>query len=200
METDVPRGLIPLYKVSEPTRDRDKPPGRHVPYYCRRKRLNLSTYRRAHVRNLQSTQDLIRRGIADGIVGTQPQSWLHDASVIKSILNDTLAVLSIVLIHRPHHLCIDQAYQLLPAAVADLSKLTPDLICDVHARLMETSRFARPTSPPARHVLRQRRRSSLLATIRSNVARSPRWTMSSITSVRWPRSVSSLSNVLRAYF
>ncbi len=55
METDVPRGLIPLYKVSEPTRDRDKPPGRHVPYYCRRKRLNRLRTARAHVRNLQST-------------------------------------------------------------------------------------------------------------------------------------------------
>ncbi|KAK0190377.1 hypothetical protein F5146DRAFT_551519 [Armillaria mellea] len=36
--------------------------------------------------------DLIRRGIADGVVDTQPQSHIHDASTIKSILNDTLAV------------------------------------------------------------------------------------------------------------
>ncbi|KAK0491574.1 fido domain-containing protein [Armillaria novae-zelandiae] len=55
-----------------------------------------------------STQDLIRRGIADGIVDTQPQSRIHDASTIKSILTDTLA-----------------AYELLPAVVADPSKLTP---------------------------------------------------------------------------
>lgn len=32
--------------------DRDKPPGRHVPYHCRHNRLNLSTYHRAQVRNL----------------------------------------------------------------------------------------------------------------------------------------------------
>lgn len=78
-----------------------------------------------------SAQDLIQRGIADGIVDTQPQSCIHDASMIKSILNDIL-----------------EAYQLLSAVVADPSKLTPGLACDVHARLMETSRFGETHIPP----------------------------------------------------
>lgn len=62
---------------------------------------------------------------------TQPQSRIHNALMIRSILNDTLA-----------------AYELLPAVVADPSKLTPDLIRDVHARLMKTNSFGETYIPP----------------------------------------------------
>jgi hypothetical protein len=40
----------------------------------------------------QSTQDLIRRGVAEGVVNYLPESSLQDVATIKSILNDTLVV------------------------------------------------------------------------------------------------------------
>ena len=40
----------------------------------------------------QSAQDLIRRGISEGVINYLPESFLQDAATIKSILNDTLAV------------------------------------------------------------------------------------------------------------
>jgi hypothetical protein len=40
----------------------------------------------------QSTQDLIRRGIAEGVVNILPERSLQDPFKIKSILNDNLAV------------------------------------------------------------------------------------------------------------
>ncbi|KAF8959838.1 hypothetical protein BDZ97DRAFT_1373525 [Flammula alnicola] len=37
-----------------------------------------------------STQDLVRRGISEGMVNYRPESSLQDSAKIKSILNDTL--------------------------------------------------------------------------------------------------------------
>ncbi|KAF9028327.1 hypothetical protein BDZ89DRAFT_770021 [Hymenopellis radicata] len=71
-----------------------------------------------------ATQDLIRRGITEGVVNTLPQSRLHDPSAIKSILNDTLS-----------------AYTYVQELVNDLDKLSPEGICEVHRRLMDTARF-----------------------------------------------------------
>jgi hypothetical protein len=46
------------------------------------------------------------------------------------------------LIHRP------QAYEYLDAIVQDPSKLTVDVVCDIHARLVDTARFNGPYIPP----------------------------------------------------
>jgi hypothetical protein len=41
---------------------------------------------------MKSTQDLIRHGVAQGVVEAHHQSEIKEHGVIKTILNDTLAV------------------------------------------------------------------------------------------------------------
>ncbi|KAF8903030.1 fido domain-containing protein [Mucidula mucida] len=78
----------------------------------------------AFLLSIGASQDLIKRGIAEGVVNTRPQSRLHDRSAIKLILNDTLAT-----------------YTYLQELVNDLDKLSPEGICEVHRRVMDTARF-----------------------------------------------------------
>ncbi|VDB84615.1 unnamed protein product [Peniophora sp. CBMAI 1063] len=71
-----------------------------------------------------SSQDLVRSGIVANLIVTNAQSEVKDPTVIKSILNDTLG-----------------AYELLRPLVQDLTKLSPEAICEVHRRLLDTARF-----------------------------------------------------------
>ncbi|KAG6911000.1 hypothetical protein DXG01_005415 [Tephrocybe rancida] len=66
------------------------------------------------------------RGVSDGTVScvSETDSMLHDSYIIKEIVSDTLA-----------------AYDLLEEIIQDPKALTKNLICQIHARLMKSSRI-----------------------------------------------------------
>lgn len=73
----------------------------------------------------ESSQDLVRRGLSEGVVNYLPESHIQDTAIIKSILNDTLS-----------------AYNFLGTLATDPKPLNKDVICSIHACLMNTCRFS----------------------------------------------------------
>ncbi|KAJ7240143.1 fido domain-containing protein [Mycena haematopus] len=73
---------------------------------------------------VDSAQDLIRHGVARGVMDTDHRSEIKEHAIIKSILNDTLA-----------------AYDILDLIVKGDYNLSPDKISEIHSKLLETARF-----------------------------------------------------------
>ncbi|KAH9482122.1 Protein adenylyltransferase FICD [Psilocybe cubensis] len=72
----------------------------------------------------KSMQDLIRRGLDEGVISTEPHSPLSHPDKIRSILRDTVT-----------------AYQQLTPLVNNTAPLSMSAACAIHATLMKTSRF-----------------------------------------------------------
>jgi hypothetical protein len=93
-----------------------------------------------------STQDLIRRGISEGVVNYLPESSLQDAATIKSILNDTLA-----------------AYNLLSELSENVEDIDKAVTCRIHSRLMKTCQFSTPHYIPAGKTRAETRKTVIVA-------------------------------------
>ncbi|KAJ6609448.1 hypothetical protein B0H10DRAFT_2297523 [Mycena sp. CBHHK59/15] len=80
---------------------------------------------------MRSTQDLIRHGVAQGVIEVHHRSEIKEEDVIKSILNDTLA-----------------AYDVVALVVKGNCNLSSDKISEIHSKLMATARFHGPHYVP----------------------------------------------------
>ncbi|KAF9557003.1 hypothetical protein CPC08DRAFT_710728 [Agrocybe pediades] len=82
----------------------------------------------------ESVLDLVQNGISEGRIETSEDSDMHDTEVIRRILQDTLS-----------------AYDLLTPLINHPDTLTPTIICEIHARVMNTCRYiGKQYTPPGR--------------------------------------------------
>ncbi|KAF8652546.1 hypothetical protein AX16_004358 [Volvariella volvacea WC 439] len=96
-----------------------------------------------------STEDLVRRGIVEGVVDYQAESLIKDPAKIKSIINDTMA-----------------SYEIVRNIVNHRTPLNQELLCLIHAKLMYTCRFSEVDSnPPIRCIASGKTRTATRDTV-----------------------------------
>lgn len=80
--------------LSEIARHRDEPCGGYFSSHSRGASSLTGSYLLSLIPTAiaQSSQDLVRRGLSEGVVNYLPESHIQDTAIIKSILNDTLSV------------------------------------------------------------------------------------------------------------
>ncbi|KAG2002928.1 hypothetical protein CC2G_003573 [Coprinopsis cinerea AmutBmut pab1-1] len=94
----------------------------------------------------ESVRDIVRRGIADGVVEWTEHSCVQDVSQIRAILEDTFA-----------------AYEMLTPFIAEPAHLNKQAICDVHRRLMQTAGYLESSYIPPGRTRTETRKTVLLS-------------------------------------